>query len=148
MTTTRIRAGVLLATALFLVPLAAWARNTEHILSVATARDSQVGEAKLLDVPFYMKGQEHPAVAKVISEPTSNRTTRGAFRSDEESCRVAFLSAVIALQQRALKDGGDAVVEIVSVTRDKLTESATDYRCVAGSTIVHVSLKGKIVKLR
>jgi hypothetical protein len=88
----------------------------------------------------------HPGVDEVISEPTSNRTTRGAFRSGEESCQAAFPSAVIALQQRVLKDGGDAVVDIVSVTRDELTESATDDRCVAGSTIVPVS--GEIVKLR
>jgi hypothetical protein len=148
MKTTRARSGALLAIALLLVPLAAQARDTEHILPVATARDGQLGQAKLLDVPFYMHGQEHPALAKLISEPTSNRTTRGAFRSDEESCQVAVLSALIALQERAQKDGGDASVDIVSVTREQLTESATDHRCVAGSTTVHVPVKGKIVKLR
>ena len=101
----------------------------------------------LLDVAYYMKGQKHPAPQKVIGTTEANHTTRGAFRSDKTSCQVAFLSALIALQERARADGGNALVDIVSVTRSQETSSATEYRCVAGSAIVHVGLKGKIVKL-
>jgi uncharacterized protein YbjQ (UPF0145 family) len=60
---------------------------------------------------------------------------------------VAFLSALIVLQQRAMEKGGNAVVDIVSTTRGKKTESASEYRCIAGSVVVHVGLKGKIVTL-
>ena len=44
-------------------------------------------------------------------------------------------------QQRAEREGGNAVIDIVSVTMNKKTESATQYRCIAGSTVVHVGLK-------
>ena len=102
---------------------------------------------QLLEVPFYLKGQKHPKVSKTISEIDTQRSTRGAFRSDEASCQVAFLSAMKVLQQRAHEKGGNAIIDVVSTTRSKQTESATDYRCVAGSVIVHVGLMGRIVEL-
>jgi hypothetical protein len=42
----------------------AGARSTFHDLSVEAARDSERGKAKLQEIPFYMAGQKHPAVAK------------------------------------------------------------------------------------
>ena len=138
---------VLFGSILALAPVSAHARNTEHFYPVEEARTSELGEARLLDVPFYMKGQKHPKVKQTLSEVNTDRSTRGAFRSDNSSCQVAFLSALIVLQQRALEKGGDAIVDIVSTTRGKKTESATEYRCIAGAMIVHVGLRGKIVKL-
>lgn len=132
---------------LLLAPLGASARETEHNLSVADATTSELGKARMFSVPIYMKGQKHPKVLKVLSETTTEQSTRGAFRSDSASCQVAFLSAVRDLQQTAMDKGGNAVVDIVSITWDKQTESATDYRCIAGSMVVHVGLKGKIVKV-
>lgn len=144
----RVLLRLLVVGVLVLAPLAASARNTEHLYPVDEARNSDLGKSRLFDVPFYMKGQKHPAVAKRILEETTNQSTRGAFRSDNASCQVAFLSAIRALQQIAMERGGNAVVDIVSITGDKQTESATEYRCIAGDMIVHVGLKGKIVKLR
>jgi hypothetical protein len=51
------------------------------------------------------------------------------------------------LQERAQDEGGDAIVDIVSITRRKKTESASEFRCVAGALIVHVGLRGTIVRL-
>lgn len=140
-------AALSIAAALALVPLSAQARDTEHFYPVEEAAQSDLGQSRLLSVPYYMKGQKHPPVKKVLSEINTDRSTRGAFRSDSTSCQVAFLSALIVLQQRAMDKGGDAVIDIVSTTRGKLSESATEYRCIAGTMIVHVGLKGKIVKL-
>ena len=140
-------ACLLVGSVFLLAPLGAQARNTEHLYPVEEAKSSDLGEARLLDVPFYMKGQKHPKVKKRLSEVNTDRSTRGAFRSDSSSCQVAFLSALIVLQQRAMEKGGDAVVDIVSTTRGKKTESASEYRCIAGSVVVHVGLKGKIVTL-
>ncbi len=137
---------VLIVTGIFAAPLTAWARNTEVILPVAGAVESDV-ESHLTDVSFYMKGEKHPAVAKEFATVSAERSTRGAFRSDEASCRVAFLSAMRALQDRAAQEGGDAIIDVISVTRGELTESASDFRCVAGAVVVHVGLKGTIVKL-
>ena len=140
-------ACLLVGSVFLLAPLGAQARNTEHLYPVEEAKSSDLGEARLLDVPFYMKGQKHPKVKKTLSEVNTDRSTRGAFRSDSSSCQVAFLSALIVLQQRAMEKGGNAVVDIVSTTRGKKTESASEYRCIAGSVVVHVGLKGKIVTL-
>jgi hypothetical protein len=123
------------------------ARNTEHLLPVDEAVRSALGREKLLDVPFYFAGQQHPGQAKVLGEWKTRKSTRGLFRSDSSACQVAFLSALISLQERARREGGDAVVDIKSVTRDKETSSATEYRCVAGATVVHVALSGTVITL-
>ena len=124
------------------------ARNTEHFLPVKTAVESALGKERLLAVPYFFKGQKHAPAKKTLGEWTTNKQSRGAFRSDEASCEVAFLSAMIQLQKRAQAEGGDAIVDIVSITRGKETTSTTDYRCVAGSMIVHVGLKGTVVNLK
>ncbi len=124
----------------------AWARNTEVLVSVEEAVESGVAKKKLLDVPFFMKGQKHPKVKTKLGNYMSTRKTRGAFRSDKESCKIAFLSAIISLQQRAKKEGGDGIINIISVTKDQEFESSKEFRCVAGAIIVHVALKGDVVK--
>lgn len=125
----------------------AFARNTEEFFSAQEAAESDVGRSHLLDVPFYLKGQRHPPVVKVLSEVSSSRSASGAFRSDETSCRSAFLDALRRMQEQAQQDGADAIVDIVSTTRGQETESPTDYRCVAGAVVVHVGLRGKLVDL-
>jgi len=62
------------------------------------------------------------------------------------ACEIAFLSAIIALQKRAMQLGADAVVDIKSITKHNDLDSATDYRCVAGSMIANVVLTGRAVK--
>lgn len=121
------------------------ARATDHLLSIQEAMNSDVAKEKLLDVPVFFAGQSHPAVAKKIGVRETNKSTRGVFRSDEEACQIAFLSAVIQLQTRAQRDGADAVIDIESITRGRPHSSATEYRCVAGATVVHVGLKGTLV---
>lgn len=127
--------------------LPAEARDTFHDLSVEGATGSATAEEKLLDLPFYMKGQEHPKVAQDLGVFTSNRRTNAFNKSDEEACEIAFLSAVISLQQRARKQGGDAVVDIRSITKHNDLESPTQYRCVAGTMIANVALEGRVVRL-
>jgi len=140
-----IRALALACTLAVLAATPVQARDTEHLFDVKDAIEHGTGNANLLDIPYFMKGQAHPGVAKKIGTWTSNRSTRGAFRSDEASCQVAFLSALIRLQERAKAEGGNAIVDIVSVTRNTRTESATQYRCVAGAIVVHVGLEGTVV---
>jgi len=131
-----------------LAATAAQARNTDHVLPVEVAVQSEVGRERLLEMPFYFAGQDHPAVVEEISVQRSNRSTRGVFRSDESSCEIAFLSALRALQARAQQDGADAIIDIRSVTKSQPLESATEYRCVAGATVVHVGLEGTLVRAK
>lgn len=126
---------------------AASARETDLVLPIQEELESELARERLFDVPFYFHDQEHPAVARRISTETTDRSTRGIFRSDRGGCRVAFLSALRYLQNRAKAAGADAIIEIKSVTLDRELESATEYRCVAGTTIVRVGLKGVLVEL-
>jgi len=137
---------ILIVSGVLSAPLAAFGRDTEVILPVSGAVESDL-KNHLTGVVFYMKGEKHPAVAKEFATVSADRSTRGAFRSDVASCHVAFLSSMRALQDRATQQGGDAIINVVSVTRGEHTESASNFRCVAGSVIVHVGLKGTIVKL-
>ena len=124
------------------------ARSTFHDLSVQSARDSETGKAKLQRVPFYMAGQKHAAVAKDFGVVTANRSTNAFGKTDEAACEIAFLSAVIALQSRAQKLGGNAIVDIKSITKHNDLASASEYRCAAGDVVANVVLTGRIVKLK
>lgn len=130
-----------------LLPLAAQARNTEVFVAAQTAARSEHAKDYLLDVPWYLKGQSGAPKGKALGTVTTEQSTRGAFRSDESACQVAFLTALKNLQERAQRMGGDAVVDIVSVTRGSRSESPSDFRCVAGAIVVHVGLEGTIVDL-
>jgi hypothetical protein len=58
-----------------------------------------------------------------------------------------MLSALIDLQDAARKQGGNAVVNIVSFYKKNEFSSPTDYDCHAGAFVAGVALKGDIVKL-
>ena len=131
-----------------LIGAAADARNTDHVLAIQDAVQGELGRERLLQVLFYFAGQEHPAAEAKISTVRSNRHTSGVFRSDERACEIAFLSALIQLQTRAQRENADAIIDIISVTRNRNLISATEYRCVAGATVVHVGLEGTLVRLQ
>lgn len=135
------------AIASLLVATSAAARTDFVDLDVKEAATSEIGEQKLLDVPFYMKGQSHPKVTKKLGVFPSNRRTNAFGKSDQEACNVAFLSAIIALQTRAQSLGADAVVNIRSITRHNDLDSATQFRCVVGNVVANVALEGEMVKL-
>ena len=122
------------------------ARTTFHDLSAKEAAESEKGKAKLLDVPFYLSGQKHAKVASDLGVFTANKRTNAFGKSDEAACQIAFLSAIISLQNRATQLGGDAVVDIKSITKHNDLDSATDYRCAAGGVIANVVLTGRVVK--
>ena len=139
---------VFLASIMVLAPIAAGARNTMHDFDIKEAMESDVGKSKLLGVPVYFAGQSHAKVASDKGVFTANRRTNAFNKSDEQACRIAFLSAVIALQSRAQKMGADAVVDIKSITKHQNLESAKQYRCVAGNVVANVVLTGRVVKFK
>ena len=122
------------------------ARDTFHDLSVSEAVKIAKGEEKLLNVPFYMAGQNHPAVAKDLGVFKSNKRTNALNKSDEQACRIAFLSAIISLQKRAQRMNADAVIDIKSITKHKRLVSAGKYRCSAGDLMANVALTGRVVR--
>jgi hypothetical protein len=109
----------------------------------ATGRDEA---SALLDVPYYMAGESHPAVGKDLGVYRSNKRTNAIAKSDERACSIAFLSALISLQTRARQLGGDGVVDIKSITKHRVLESSTEFRCAAGNVVANVALSGRVVK--
>ena len=143
--TMRRAVGLLAISLLCAAPLSA--RNTFHDFDATKAKAEGSGRENLLDVPVYLAGEEHAAIAKDLGTFKSNMRTNAANKSDEEACQIAFLSALISLQNRARALGGDAVVDVRSITKNNDLTSATQYRCVAGAFVANVALEGRVVKL-
>ena len=144
------RSIVLLSTSLTLAMIAPGAsgRSTILDLDAQAAASSALGTERLLDVPYFLKGQAHSAIAQDLGVFRSNQRTNAFNKSDEAACQIAFLSAVIQFQKRAQSLGGDAVVDLTSITADKPLDSATQYRCAAGNIVANVALTGRVVKLK
>ena len=123
----------------------AYARDTISDQPVQAAVDA--GKGKLLDVPFFMAGAEHGKVVDDLGVFTSNRSTNAFNKSEADACAIAFQSAIIALQGRATQLGGNAVIDIKSITKGQNLESATQFRCDDGTFAAKVTLSGRAVKL-
>ena len=98
-------------------------------------------------IKLYFGGQKTPPVAKKIGEWTSNKKTNAFNKSDQEACDLAFISAVVSLQDRARREGGNAVVNITSVYKNEPFTSPKEYMCGAGSVMAGVALRGTVVTL-
>ena len=78
---------------------------------------------------------------------TSKRTN--AFRKEAgDACAHALASALISLQERAEREGGNAVVDIMSNIQNHEESSTTEYSCLVGSMMVNVALKGTVVNIK
>ena len=125
----------------------AFARDSVANYSVDSALKSEGGKVDQ-DIPLYFAGQPHPGVAKSFGEFATNKKTNAFGKSDEAACQHVFLSAVIELQARARKEGGNAVVGIKSNYRNVLRSSTTEFTCGAGAVVAGAALTGEIVTLK
>jgi hypothetical protein len=130
------------------IPGSASGRNTKYMLPIEPALATPVAKEKLgTGVSFYFGNQPHPPIARTIGDWVTNLKTNAFNKSDEEACRWVFLSAVLSLRDRAVKEGGDAVVAIRSFYKKNEVVSDTEYECHAGALIAGVALKGTVVTL-
>jgi hypothetical protein len=123
---------------------ASLAKDEFHDYSVEAALKSPTASG-LRNIPIFMAGQNHPPGDRV-EDNRSNRRTNAFGKSDQDACDIAFLSAIFALQDRAMSVGGTAVVDIKSITKNQTLTSTTEYRCVAGAFVANVALTGTIIK--
>ena len=86
-------------------------------------------------------------VAKNHGEFRTNKKTNAFGKSDERACNWAFLSAMITLRNRAIAEGGNAVINIRSNYKNNVSSSETTYQCGAGNVIAGVALIGDVVTL-
>lgn len=123
-----------------------YARDDVSKFSVAELLETEKAKNALLDVPVYFATQKHKAVAKTFGEISTNKKTNAFMKSDKEACEWVMLSALKALQQRAVKEGMDAVVNIESNYKKRHFASETEFECGAGNLMAGVALKGTLVK--
>ena len=125
------------------------ARNTRYELKIADVKtDPRYKENVPDDVAFYFSNQPHPAVETSLGEYVTNKKGNSAGRPDEEACRWTMMSALKQLRDRAIDEGGDAVINIVSYYRKEVFASDTLFECHAGAFVAGVALKGTVVKLK
>jgi hypothetical protein len=131
-----------------LVLSTAEARDDRLKMPIAAAMQSDEAKAKLGDdVKFFFGEKGAPKAKQTLGSFTSNKKTNFANKSDEEGCKIAFLSAMIALKDRAVREGGNAVINIHSVYKNEPFKSETEYECGAGKILGGVALRGTVVKL-
>jgi hypothetical protein len=113
--------------------------------SVKDALNSQLAKNKLdPGISFYMKGQSHGNVQRVSREYTANKRARKFGKTAEGACQTAFVSALMAFQQRAYKEQCNTAIDLYSVTKDKVFESADQYSCLVGGMMANVAIRGKV----
>jgi hypothetical protein len=125
----------------------AYARDTVATYSIDDAVKSEPGKVGD-DVTLYFADQTHPVVLKSFGQFATNKKTNAFGKSDLQACQHVFLSAVEELQDRARKEGGNAVINIKSNYKNQLQASATEYTCGAGAVVAGVALVGDVVTLK
>lgn len=125
-----------------------YARDDKGMYSIEQALDSNTAREKLdQNIRFYFGDQKHPKIVKKHGSYTSNKKTNAFGKSDKEACERAFLSALITFQQRAVKEGGNAVVNIHSYYKKNDISSRTEFECGAGAVMAGTTLTGDVVTL-
>lgn len=144
----KIRTIAATATATVLLLGVAHARDTHLKLPIKDAMEAPAAKEKLgSDVQFFFGTQATPAVVEKLGTFTSNKKTNFANKSDKEGCEWAFLSAMISLKERAIAEGGNAVINIESYYKKNEFSSETEYECGAGAIMGGVTFRGTVVKL-
>src|SRR5438105_7411810 len=100
----------LLAAMLALPAMHAAAADREVRLSFAQLMDSAQAKQKLDgSVRLYLHGQKTPKVLEKKGDDISNKKTNAFAKDAESTCQWAAVSALIALQDKAKRMGGNAV---------------------------------------
>lgn len=126
----------------------AYARDTRLKLPIKDAMETADYKAQTdSNIKFFFGAQQYPKPAQSFGTYTTNKKTNFFNKSDKEGCEWVFLSAALALQERARQLGGNAVVGIKSVYKGGDLSSETEYECGAGAIMGGVALQGEVVKL-
>ncbi|HQU88520.1 MAG TPA: excinuclease ATPase subunit [Denitromonas sp.] len=143
-----IRRSIVLIGLVAIVSQPVFARDTHHNFPLSDAMSASAAQDKLdPEIKFFFGTQRHPKVIKRIGEWGTNKKTNAFGKDDKVACEWAFLSAMLELQERVKKEGGNAVINIKSNYRGKETSSNETYECGAGAIMAGVALKGTVVRI-
>lgn len=114
----------------------------QELLNTAKAKDA------LLDIPLYFGDQNPPKIQSKYGEVKTNKKTNAFLKSDKEACEWVMLSALKALQERAQREGMNAVINIKSFYKSNEFVSSEEFECGAGNVVAGVALKGTLVTIK
>ena len=117
------------------------ARNDRVKFDIQPLLDSGKAKNALMDVPLYFGDNKPGGITKTYGEVSTNKKTNAFMKSDKEACEWAMLSALKALQERAVREGMNAVVNITSNYKNVPFKSKTQYECGAGNVWQALLLK-------
>lgn len=141
-------AGLIVTACLLSTPNAI-ARDTRHMYSITEALNAAGADGRVdKNIRMYFGKQGHPPIEKKLGTYQSNRKTNAFNKSDKRACEWVFLSAILSLQERARREGGNAIVNIRSFYKRRLISNETQYMCGAGTFVAGVTLLGDVVKLK
>ncbi|RIY31650.1 excinuclease ABC subunit A [Psittacicella hinzii] len=134
---------ILLASGVIL--LASCARNDTSYRSIQDALNTQVAKEKVdPNIKLYFAKSVPGKV--VASNIKTSRSTNNFNKADLNGCQIAFVSAVLALQDYARKNGATIVSNIVSYYNKVPYASPTQYECHSGTFVGNVVLRADILK--
>lgn len=137
-------------TVLLVTASVSWARDDIKDYSIKAVLDSEQAKSKLgNDVKFYFGNQKPKGkIVKKFLTVSTNKKTNAFNKSDEEACQWVFLSAMVTMRNRAIQEGGNAIIDIRSNYRNNLTSSDTTFKCGAGAFVAGAALRGTIVTIK
>ncbi len=139
---------ILLLLSLLLVPSSVYARDDVGSYSIKEALDLEQSKEILgNDIKFFFGDQDHGKILKNYGEFRANKKTNAFNKSDLSACQWAFSTAMGTLRDRALREGGNAVINIKSNYKNNLTSSEDTFQCGAGTFVAGVALIGTVVTL-
>ncbi len=139
---------LLLATSLLLIAPQAHSRDSKHMFSIEQAIQSDDFKQKLdPGIRLFFGKQKHPKVTEKLGKFSSNKKTNAFNKTDKEACQWVLLSTLLSLQERAMNEGGNAVINIASYYKKNTVSSDTEFECHAGAVIAGVAMIGDVVTL-
>jgi len=143
------KALFLVTAAILLVAGQCEARDDYNHYSIEEALNTWDAKAKLnRGYTFRFGNQDHGDVVTNHGEFMSNKKTNAFNKSDKEACQWVFLSAMLSLQERVAKQGGNAVINIRSYYKKHDFTSETEFECGNGALMAGVTLVGDVVTLK
>lgn len=126
----------------------AFARDTKVMLNIEEIMQTADYQDKLdPEIKFYFGDQPYGEIQRSYGTYVTNKKTNAFNKGDHEACRWVTLTALLTLQERAKREGGNAIVDITSYYKKRTLKSDIDIECHAGTFIAGTALRGKIVKL-
>ncbi|WP_175623867.1 excinuclease ABC subunit A [Pseudocolwellia agarivorans] len=138
---------VIASVAALILTSSAQARDDRNRYDIQSLLESEKAKKALLDVPLHFAENSPTKFESKYGEVSTNKKTNAFMKSDQEACEWAMLSALKALQERAVREGMTDVINITSNYKNQPFSSPTEFECGSGAVMAGVALKGTLVKI-